>query len=61
MAIVSALLIVLNEGLGLNVDSEVVLAFAGIVASYIIGQAHVDAKKEVKKNDQPIIPIEPPV
>ena len=45
MAIVSALLVVLNEGLGLGIDSETVLAFAGIVASYILGQSAVDTKK----------------
>lgn len=45
MAIISALLVVLNEGLGLGVDSETVLAFAAIVISYIIGESHVDSKK----------------
>lgn len=53
MAVVSAILVVLNEGLGLGVDGETVLAFAGIVMSYIFGQAYVDGKtkKEEKVGD----------
>ena len=50
MTVISALLVVLNEGLGLGIDSETVLAFAGIVMSYILGQSHVDAKKEISES-----------
>ena len=60
MAVVSGVLVVLNEGLGLGVNTETVIAFTGIVMSYIIGQSHVDAKRE-PKHAEPIIPIEPPV
>lgn len=49
MAVVSGLLIVANEGLGLGIDENTVLAFAGLVASYIFGQAAVDVMKESKK------------
>lgn len=45
IAVVSAILLVLKEGLDIPVDSETVLAFAGIVITVILGLAHVDAKK----------------
>lgn len=50
IALVSAVLLVLKEGFDIQVDSEVVLGFAGIVISAILGFAHVDAKKELKDN-----------
>jgi hypothetical protein len=46
LACVSAILIVLNDGLDLGIDSNTVLAFAGIVATWIIGESAVDAKRE---------------
>src|SRR5690606_555114 len=42
MAVVTAVLVVLNDGLNLGIDSETVLAFAGIVATFIIGESAVD-------------------
>lgn len=45
LAVVSALLVIANDGLDLGIDSETVLAFAGIVIGYIFGEAYVDAKK----------------
>ena len=45
LAVVSAILIVLNDGLELGIDSNTVLAFAGIVATWIIGESAVDAKR----------------
>lgn len=59
IALVSAVLLVLKEGFDIQVDSEVVLSFAGIVITAILGFAHVDAKKEMKPVDQLNIPIEP--
>ncbi|MEF3306693.1 hypothetical protein [Paenibacillus sp. GYB003] len=50
MAIISAILVVLNDGLDLGIDNNTVLAFAGIVMSFVFGEAYVDAKR-VKKND----------
>jgi len=56
MAVVSALLVILNDGLDLGIDSDTVLAFAGLVASWIIGEAAVDAKRagsnEVSKAEE---------
>lgn len=49
VTVVSAILIVLNEGLGLDIDSEAVLGFAGIIMSYILGQSYVDRNVQ---NDQ---------
>lgn len=45
IAVISAILLVLKEGLDIDVDSEVVLGFAGIVITAILGFAHVDGKK----------------
>lgn len=60
ITVISAVLLVLKEGLDIDVDSEVVLGFAGIVISAILGFAHVDGKRtEAKANDQLNIPIEP--
>jgi len=54
--VVSALLVILNDGLDLGIDSDTVLAFAGLVASWIIGEAAVDAKRagsnEVSKAEE---------
>lgn len=53
LAVVSAVLIVLNDGLDLGIDSETVLAFAGIVAVWITGESVVDAKRAGGKTDEP--------
>ncbi len=45
MAVVSALLVVANEGLDLKLDGQTILAFAGIVITYILGEAAVDIKR----------------
>lgn len=45
MAVVTGLLVVANEGLGLNLPSEAVLTVAGVAISYILGQGYVDGKK----------------
>lgn len=62
MAVVTAVLIVLNDGLDLGIDKETVIAFAGIVATFILGEAAVDAKragKEKTNDDDFTTPIEP--
>lgn len=54
LAVVGAILIVLNDGLDLGVDSDTVLAFAGLLAVWITGESVVDsarAKKEVTPGD----------
>lgn len=45
LAVVSAVLIILNDGLDLGIDSETVLAFAGLIAVWITGESVVDAKR----------------
>ncbi|MFZ5641914.1 MAG: hypothetical protein ACOY4Q_14660 [Bacillota bacterium] len=45
MAIVAALLVIFNQGLGFNLPEESIMAVAGIVISYIFGQSYVDAKR----------------
>ena len=44
MAVISAVLIVLNEGLGWNVPSETVLSFAAVVLGWVFAEAYVDGK-----------------
>ena len=46
LAVVSALLVILNDGLDLGIDKDTVIAFAGIVATYIIGESAVDVSKK---------------
>lgn len=45
MAVVGALLLVANEGLGLNIPEDTVTAFAGLLIAWILGEAHVDAQR----------------
>lgn len=45
MSVISALLVIANEGLGLGISSETILTFAGLVASFIFSEAYVDGKK----------------
>ena len=45
MAVVSGLLIVANEGLGLDLPNDAVLTVAGVAITYILGQSYVDAKR----------------
>lgn len=50
IAVISAVLLVLKEGFDIEVDSEVVISFAGIIITAILGFAHVDGKREANKN-----------
>lgn len=45
MAVVAAALIVTNEGLGLDIPADTVLAFAAVVIGYIFGEAYVDSNR----------------
>lgn len=49
LAVAGGLVVIANAILEANgrpaMDAEVVLAFVGLLASYILGEAHVDAKK----------------
>lgn len=55
LAVTGAILIVLNDGLDLGIDSETVIAFAGLLATWIVGESAVDAKRASGKNkiDEP--------
>ena len=46
MAIVSAVLIILNEGLGWNIPSETVMSFTAVVLGYLLGQSYVDGHQD---------------
>lgn len=46
MAVISALILVGNDGLGLNLPAESIMSVAGIVAAYVLGQGLADARKE---------------
>lgn len=63
MAVVTGLLIVLNDGMDLGIEQETVLAFSGIIATYIFGEAATDVAKVRKEraNADLEIPIEPRV
>lgn len=45
MAIFGALLPIINEEFNLGLNTDTVIASVGAIIAYIIGQAHVDAKK----------------
>ncbi|RCW44211.1 hypothetical protein [Paenibacillus prosopidis] len=61
LALVGAGLIIANDGLDLGIDSETVLAFAGLLATWIVGESAVDARRagKEKPNDDFEVPIEP--
>ncbi len=44
LAVVSAVLVIMNEGLGWNVPSETVLTFAALILGWIFAEAYVDGK-----------------
>lgn len=45
MAVVAGLVVVANEGLGLDLPKEEIMTVAGVAVAYILGEAFVDAKK----------------
>jgi hypothetical protein len=49
MAVVSAVIIICNEGLGLDLPTETLLSFAAVVAVWIWGEAHVDGVRMLKE------------
>lgn len=51
LAVAGAVLIILNDGLNLGIDSNTVLAFAGLIATWIVGESAVDAKRAGGNND----------
>ena len=56
LSIVSATLVVLNDGLDLGIDQDTVIAFAGLVISWILGESAIDAtraKAQVESVDDP--------
>jgi len=54
MSVFAALLPIINEEFNLGLNTETVIASVGAIVAYILGQAHVDAKRtEVKPNEKP--------
>lgn len=45
LAVVSGLLVIANEGLGLELPSEAFMTVAAVVITYILGEAYVDAHR----------------
>lgn len=45
LALAAALLIVLNEGLGLGVDPDAYGWIVSVVVAWILGESYIDAKK----------------
>jgi uncharacterized membrane protein len=51
MAVVTALLVVANDGLGLNLPTEAVLSVAAVAIGYILGESYVDANHREKEEN----------
>lgn len=49
VAVVSAILLVLNEGLGLNIPKDVVMPFVLLICTYLLGQSAVDVVGALKQ------------
>ncbi len=52
MALISAGILLVNQGLGLDIPSDTVLGFAGIVMSYLVAQGLVDSKSNNKDDNK---------
>lgn len=50
VTVVSALLVVANDGLGLDLPSEAIMTVAGVAITYILGESYIDGKR-VKHED----------
>jgi len=48
MAVVAGLLVVCNEGLGLDLPTEAIMTVAAVVIAYILGEAAVDVSRNRK-------------
>jgi hypothetical protein len=46
LALATGLLVILNDGLGLGLDTETIMYVVGIVATWILGEAAVDARRK---------------
>ena len=46
LVVATALLTILNDGLGLGIPREAVLTVTGLIASYVLGQGMVDAAEK---------------
>ncbi|WP_216651739.1 hypothetical protein [Paenibacillus sp. NEAU-GSW1] len=53
LAVVGAGLIVANDGLDLGINSDTVIAFAGLLATWIVGESAVDAKRAAASSEAP--------
>ena len=45
MAIVAGLLVIANDGLGIELPNESIIAVSSVAIAYIFGEAYVDGKK----------------
>jgi len=45
MALAGAILMVCNEGLGLNLPDQIILPFVSLIIAYILGEAVIDAAR----------------
>lgn len=46
MALVSAVLVLLNDGFDMNIPSDTIIQFVSVVIAYILGQSYVDGRKK---------------
>jgi len=44
MAVASAVILIANDGLGIGLPEETLLAFVAVVITWILGESYVDAK-----------------
>jgi len=44
MSFVTAVLVIANKGLDLNLPDEAVITVAGVVIAYVLGESYVDGK-----------------
>jgi hypothetical protein len=52
LAVATAVLTILNDGLDLGLPKDTILMVVGVVAAYIVGQSAVDAASAASGNKQ---------
>lgn len=52
VALVSAGLVIVNDGLGIDIPPQTVMPFAGIIISFLLGDAYVQGKHVTQVPDK---------
>lgn len=46
IAVMGAMMLILTDGLGMDINKEVILGAMGVLISYILGESYIDSRKK---------------